>query len=183
MHLSYKPPSYRRILFRSGGLPRQFSCLKKLMDLVVPVRGFRKGIILQGRHLPSGLSIMYQSCLVIKGDVTWAYVHTPIYSNSAYVQTFRQSIYDTIWPEHPYSPIHQYKRRPQVPALWPCYKCQSFFCPALSRGGSKVSRNISSIIPTRAGFFPVRSPQGSTLLSPGLQSSDCLFGVTFLGSW
>ena len=37
MHLNYKPPSTWRILFQSGGLPRQFIRLKIFRVLVVPV--------------------------------------------------------------------------------------------------------------------------------------------------
>ena len=44
LHLRFKPPSSCRILFRSGGHPGQFSCMKKFRYLVVPVGYFRKGI-------------------------------------------------------------------------------------------------------------------------------------------
>ena len=43
VHLSSKPPSSWRILFRSGVYPSQFSRLKNSRALVVPDRGFRKG--------------------------------------------------------------------------------------------------------------------------------------------
>ena len=49
VHLSYKPPSSWRVLFWSGGLPGQFSRLKKLRTLVVPDGGCRKGVIIQWR--------------------------------------------------------------------------------------------------------------------------------------
>ena len=45
VQLSYKPPSSCRVW------PRQFILLKKFMALVVPGRGFRKGVILRGRQL------------------------------------------------------------------------------------------------------------------------------------
>ena len=48
VQLSYKHPSSWRILFRYWGRTKQFSCLKKFRALVVPGRGCRKGIILQG---------------------------------------------------------------------------------------------------------------------------------------
>ena len=51
VHLSYNTPSYWRILFCSGGRPRQFSFLKKFRSLVVLGGGCRKGIILQGSKL------------------------------------------------------------------------------------------------------------------------------------
>ena len=49
--LSYKPPSSWRMLSWSGGLPRQFTRLKRFRDLVIPGGGCRKGVILQGRQL------------------------------------------------------------------------------------------------------------------------------------
>ena len=51
VHLSYNPPSSWRILFWSGGRPRQLSRPKKFRALVIPGRGCYKGIILQGRQL------------------------------------------------------------------------------------------------------------------------------------
>ena len=39
VHLSYKPPISCRILFHSGGCPRQFSHLKTFRALVVPSGG------------------------------------------------------------------------------------------------------------------------------------------------
>ena len=49
--LSYKPPSYWRILFWSRICPRQFIYLKIFRALVVPGGGCCKGIILQERQL------------------------------------------------------------------------------------------------------------------------------------
>ena len=40
--------------------------------------------------------------------VTGVSVHAPRQRNSTYIHTVRRSIYDTIRPEHPYPPIHQY---------------------------------------------------------------------------
>ena len=82
VHLSYKPPSSWRILFRSEGYPRQFSRLKKFMTLVVPDGGFCKGIIIQVILTPMGVLPNGQSRLRIKVDLTGAYVHTPRQRNS-----------------------------------------------------------------------------------------------------
>ena len=114
LHLSYKTPRSWRILFRSGGHPRQFSRLKKFRALVVPGGGFRKGIT-QGMQLPSGLPVIGQSCLRRKGDVIWVSVHSPIQRNSTYVHTVRMYIYETRRPEHPHLPIHRYQQSPQRP--------------------------------------------------------------------
>ena len=51
VHLSYKPPSYWGILFRSGGIISKFGCMKKFRDLVVLSGGCHKGVILQRRYL------------------------------------------------------------------------------------------------------------------------------------
>ena len=91
VNLSYKPPSYWRIPFRSRGRTRQFSRLKKFRAIVVPVGGCCKGIILQGRQLPSGLLVICQSRLRRKRDVMGASVHVPRQRNSTYIKTFRQS--------------------------------------------------------------------------------------------
>ena len=121
VHLIYKPPSFWGVLFRSGGYPSRFSCLKRFRALVVPSRGLRKGVIIQGILTPTGVLPNVQSCLRIKGDVTGSSVHSPIQRNSTYIQTVRRSVYETRWPEHPHLPIRQYKRRPLGPASRPCY--------------------------------------------------------------
>ena len=110
---SYKPPSNWSILFRSGGRPNHFSCLKNFRALVVPSRGFRKGIIIQGIMTPTGVLPNGKSFLWRKGDVMGAPFHAPIQRNSTYVQTFRRSIYKTRRPEQPHSSIRRCKRRPQ----------------------------------------------------------------------
>ena len=51
MNPSYQAPSPLRVMFWSGGFPRQFSCLKKFKSLVVPGGGCCKGIIIHGRQL------------------------------------------------------------------------------------------------------------------------------------
>ena len=61
VQLSYKPPIYCRILFQSRGRPRQFIGMKILRALVVPGGGFREGVVLQGKQLPSGLPVIVQS--------------------------------------------------------------------------------------------------------------------------
>ena len=55
VHISYKPLSYWRILFWSGVRTMQFNNIKNFRALVVPVRVFRKGKILQGILMPTGL--------------------------------------------------------------------------------------------------------------------------------
>ena len=118
MHLSYKPPSYCRIQFRSGGIPRQFSHMKIFRSLTYPGGACFKGIILQGRQLPSGFPVIGHSFLIIKGGTTGAPVHAPRQLNSPYRKTVRHYIYNTRLPEHPHSPIQKYERHPQVPAIW-----------------------------------------------------------------
>ena len=116
VHISYKPPSYCSLLFRYRWRPRQFSRLKYFRTLVVPGRGFRKGAILQGRHIPSGLPVICQSCLIIKGYAMGTSAHATIHRNSTYVQTVRWSIYNTRQPEHPHLTICRYERPPQRPS-------------------------------------------------------------------
>ena len=140
MHLSYKSLSSCRILFWSGWRPRQFSRLKKCRALMVPGGGFRKGVIIQGRQLPSGLSVIGQSCLIIKGVITGASVHEPIHSNSTYVQIVIRYIYDTRRPEHPHSPISQYERLPQGSASRPCYIARVVWSAAIKF--YKFSRSV-----------------------------------------
>ena len=115
VHQSYKPPSYWWVLLWCGELPRQFSCLKKFRALVVPVGGCHKGIILQGRQLPSGLPVICQSCLRRKGNLTGVSAHAPRHRYDTYLQTLRRSIYETRIPEHPHLPILRCKQRPQGP--------------------------------------------------------------------
>ena len=121
VHLSYNPPSSWRIFLWSGVLPRQFSCLKKFRSMVVPDRGCRKGVILQGRQLKCRFSWVGQSCLRIKGDVTGQSDHAPRQRNSKYKQMVILSIYKTRQNKHPHFPIHQYKQFPQGPTPRPRY--------------------------------------------------------------
>ena len=115
VHLSYKPLSYWRILFRSGGFSRQFSCMKRFRSLVVPGRGCRKDAIIQGIKLKRRFSYGSRSCLRIKGDVTGVSFHSYRPRNGPNIQVSRRSIYDTRRPEHPHLPIHQYERCPRYP--------------------------------------------------------------------
>ena len=112
VHLSYKRISSWRILFWSGGYPRQFSCLEKFRALVVPGGDCHKGIILQGIMTPMVVLTNGQSCLRRKGGVTGASVNALRQRNSLYEQTSRRSIYETRRPKHPHSPIRRYERRP-----------------------------------------------------------------------
>ena len=121
LHLSYKPLSSWRILFRSGVCPRLVSCIKIYSALVVLNRGFRKGITLQGIMTPMGVLPNGQLCLKIKGGVMGSYVYSPRHRNIIYVKMVRRSIYKTIRPKHPQPPIHRYKQHSQGPASWICY--------------------------------------------------------------
>ena len=53
-----------------------------------------------------------QSCLRRKGGVTGSSFCAPIQRNSNYLQIFRRSLYNTIWPKHSHSPIRRYRRHP-----------------------------------------------------------------------
>ena len=133
IHLSYKTPISWSILFCSGGYPTQFSRLKKFKALVVPSGVCHKGIILQEILTPTGVLPNEQSCLRRKGDVTGASVHAPINRNSMYIQNIRQSIYNTILPEHPHSLIFQYKQLPKGTASRPHYIVCILFIPVVGQ--------------------------------------------------
>ena len=122
VHLSYKPPSSWRVLFLSGGYPRNFSRLKKFRALVVPGKGLRKGVIIQGIMTSTGVLTNIQSSLRRKGGVTGAYVHAPIQRNSTCIHMVSRSIYDTIRHKNPHLPICRYKRCPQGPPSYPRYR-------------------------------------------------------------
>ena len=77
VHLSYKPPDSCRILFRSGGSPRKFSCMKIFRALVVPGRFCLKGGIFQGIMTPTGVLQNVHSLLIRKGGVVLESVHAP----------------------------------------------------------------------------------------------------------
>ena len=64
-----RPPSSFRILFWSGGCPRQLSRPKEFRALVVPGGGNRKGVILQVIMTPTGVLQNGLSLLIKKGDV------------------------------------------------------------------------------------------------------------------
>ena len=95
VHLSYKPPSSWRVLFRSEGRPRKFIILKMGISLVVPEWGLRKELILQGIMEPTGVLPNEQSCLIIKVDVMLASVHAQRQRNIPYSQVVVWSIQDT----------------------------------------------------------------------------------------
>ena len=122
VRLSYKLPSSWRELLQSGERPRQFSCLTIFRSLVVPDRGFCKGIILQLIMTPTGVLPNGQSFLKRNVDVTGASVHAPKQRNSKYVNISKRYIYDTIRPKHPYFPINRYNQRPLGTTPWPHYK-------------------------------------------------------------
>ena len=133
VHLSYKTPSYWSILFCYGGLPRKFSCLKKFRSLIYPVRVCFKGVIIQGRYLPSGFPVIGQSWLRRKRAVTGKSVHKSRNSNSMYGHLDRRSIYETRRLEHPHLPIFRDERRPQVPVSQPCCKLMLLWSGFFSR--------------------------------------------------
>ena len=122
VNLSYKPLGYWRIVFWSEGHPSEFSCLEKFRSLVVPSRGCRKGVCIQGIIMPTGVLPNGQLCLYRKGEVTVVYLHAPRKSNITYVQTVRGYLYKNIRPKQPHSPIHQYQQLPQRPAPRRRYK-------------------------------------------------------------
>ena len=113
LHLSYKSTSSWRTLFWPGVRPRKVSRLKKFRALVVPSRGFHKGISIQVIMKPTGVLPNGQSCLRKKGDVMGASINEPINRISTYGHMFRWYIYNTRWPEHPHPPICWYQWLPQ----------------------------------------------------------------------
>ena len=124
IHLSYKAPSSCRVLFSSGGGPSQFSRLINFRSLVVPGGGCQKGVIIQGRHLPSALMFTCNSPVMLenKGGVMGASFSTPIQRNSTYAKTVRRSIYETRRPKHHNLSNRHYKLHPQGPPYRPCYR-------------------------------------------------------------
>ena len=76
--------------------------------------------------------------------VTGASIHAPRQRNSTYVQTVRQSIYETKWPYHPHSPIRQYWQLPQGPPLWPRYMES---CPFHKHATSTTTYTSKSMAP------------------------------------
>ena len=84
IHKSYKPLSYLMIICWSGGHPRQFSCLINFRYLTDNGGVYCKGIILQGRNMPSGLPVIDQSCLRIKGNLKGASIYSLRQSNSSH---------------------------------------------------------------------------------------------------
>ena len=128
-HISYKPPSYWRVLFSSGGHFRQFSCMKKFRYLVVPRGGCCKKKILQGIQLKHTFSYGRWSFLIRKLDLMGSSVHTSRPRNSSYEKTDIWNIYET---KHPHLPILRHRQLPQGPAVQPHYiwhnlqNCASF---------------------------------------------------------
>ena len=125
VHLSYKRISSWRILFWSGGYPRQFSCLEKFRALVVPGGDCHKGVILQGIMTPRGVLPNGHSCLRRKGGVTGESDHAPIHSNSTYIQMVRRYIYKTRQPEHPHLPIRPIQTTPPGILFGPVTGCSA----------------------------------------------------------
>ena len=122
--LRYKPPSSWRILFRSGGYPRKFSPLKMFRALVVPSRGYHKGIIIHWgklkRRFSCGRPVMNEKKRGCNGSVCPCTQKV-----EQYVRTgVRQAIYKTRQPEHPHLPIHWYEWCPQGPPSQPITSTQ-----------------------------------------------------------
>ena len=90
VHLSYKPPSSYRILFRYGGRPRQFSYLKIFRSLVVPIGRCHKGVIMQWRlmkrRFSCGRPVMLEKKRGCSGSICPCiqteeyYVHTDVHT-------------------------------------------------------------------------------------------------------
>ena len=59
--LSYNTTISWKILIQYGGKSRQFIRLKRFINLKYPGGGHLKGIMFQGRNLPSGLPVICQS--------------------------------------------------------------------------------------------------------------------------
>ena len=96
VNLSYKPPSYWRIPFWSGGLPRKFSCLKRFRALVIPGWVFRKGTTLQSRQLKNRFSCGRPFIIEKKRGCNWS-VCTCTQSEEYYVCTNGQKVY--LWDQ------------------------------------------------------------------------------------
>ena len=95
MCLIYKPTSSWRVLVWYGGCPKQFSHLKKFRAVTDPSEVFCKGEIIQGRKMPSGLTVIGQSCSIRKEGVMGDSASAPRLINIPYVHTVIQSIYET----------------------------------------------------------------------------------------
>ena len=90
VNLNYKPPSSWKILFWSGGCPRQFSRLKIFRALTDPGGVCFKGTIIQERQMPSGLPAICKSLFRRKGDVIGESDHVLIQRNIPYRQMVRR---------------------------------------------------------------------------------------------
>ena len=121
-HLTYKPPSSWRILFQYGGIPMQFSHLKKFRALVVPLGGYCKGIIIQGRQLKHIFSFVIPVMLDKKRGYNWSIctlTHTQEQSICTDVHTFYIKQQMTRKPSLANPP--EYKQRPQGSSPRSCY--------------------------------------------------------------
>ena len=127
-HPGYNPPSSYGVLFWSGGRPRQFSHLKIFRALIDTGGVFCRGINIEGRQLPSGLPVIFQSWLRRKGGVTGSSVHVIRKNNIRYGQIINGSIYNSRRFEHLHSSTRRYKRRPQGPASVPHEKLDIMCC-------------------------------------------------------
>ena len=79
-----------------------------------------------------------------------ASVYAHIHSNSMYRQTFIWSVYYTIRPEHPHSPIRQYTQRPWGPRFLSLL--QLFIVMGLKASNGSGSINFKFQM---CGFVPI----------------------------
>ena len=87
------------------GIPQTVQLSEKSQGPGSQNGGWDKRINIHGIHLRCTLSCGRRSWLRRKGDETWESVHAPRHENSIHVQTVRQFIYGTRWPEYSHSPI------------------------------------------------------------------------------
>ena len=92
VHLSYKPPSSWREMFRSRRRPMQFRRLKRFRSLVFTSGGFHKGVLIQGRQIKRsfycGKPVMFGNKRLCNGRVCPC-----IQTEEQYVHTDFQTIY------------------------------------------------------------------------------------------
>ena len=132
-----------------------------------------KGILLPVQHLKRMLNTR---------SVTGVSIHAPRQGNSTYIQTVRWSIYDTIRPEHPHSPICCYKQRAQGPPSWPRYMESCPDTALIYATATSTTPFISSAVTSTASNAPLRQDTAHRrisyrTLSPSLASAVYLVTV------
>ena len=81
-------------------------------------------------------------------------------------QTFRSSIYKTIQPKHPHSPICWYQQRPQRPTSYPHYMESWMFHIHNTSTGLCISAAIMIVTSTLPRYNPTNCYIWSTALIP-----------------